>query len=343
MLVLLLALGCGEPQVTGPNVMVGRIVDDAGAPMGGIRVETLETSAITGTDGTFVIRYKDPDRHVNWATDRVHWRRHYLPSDDGQVVTIALPPMEPRRLDCAIDCKYTLEWTYGEGLTAQVLGRCKVGEDPSLGMVPVSVPAARCRDTDAPATLVEDGAAWRLLPPAASLRIELGSTDEARLGSGCEVLVGDRPADPDGEGAWIGEVYEPAVVTAICDGLPARPARVDRDTGRVRLAWSAHGPRVDLEHLAPWASALELTALDQAWTLRLAPTAQGVFRLPPLDAGRYAVRVEGPQGSADAPPAPEAREGVLVLAGEGEQLVGLLHTEADLIDGVLTVEGPVTR
>src|SRR5690606_33114374 len=130
-LVLLLALGCDQPEVTGPDVMVGRIVDDAGAPVGGVRVETLETSTVTDTDGTFTIRYKDPDRHVNWTTDRVHWRRLYLPGDEGQRVTIGLPPMEPRRLDCTIDCRYTLEWSVGEGLTARVTGRCKAGEDPS--------------------------------------------------------------------------------------------------------------------------------------------------------------------------------------------------------------------
>jgi len=343
-LVLLLALGCGEPRTTGPTAMVGRVVDASGVPVGGLRMETLETSTVTDPDGNFAIRYKEPDLHVTWTMDRVHWRRVYRDDEDqGRVVEITLPAMAPRRMHCGEDCHYELEWAFGEGLTARLTGLCHDGEEYSLGDVPVALPVARCRGSEEPATLLEYDGGWRLLPPAEELRIEVGSTDEARVPAECEVLVSGRPAAPEGRGAWRGEIYEPSVVTALCDGLPARPARVEPGAGAVRLAWSAHGPQLDLEEVAPWASAVELAAGDGAWRVRIAPDADGVFRLPPLDAGRYTVRVEGQGGPAHTLTVPEAREGVLVLAGEAEQLVGVLHTASDLVDGLVPVDGPVTR
>lgn len=338
MLVLLLALGCGEPRVTGPDAMVGQIVDASGAPLGGLRVETLETFVVTDTEGRFAIRYKDPDRHVNWTTEQVHWRRLYRPADQGEVVRIALPEMLPRRMHCSVTCEYALDWAFADGLTARLTGRCVEGEDHSLGTVPTTVPEASClRPASVPTIVPEDGD-LRLLPPAATLRIEIESTDEARVAHTCEVRVGDQPARPDGQNVWVGEVYGPAVVSALCDGLPVRPVAVDRDTGTVRLSWSAHGPRLDLERLAPWASVLEIAAADGAWSMRLAPSEQGIFRLPPLDAGRYTVVVEGTQSTQGRLPWPEAREGVLVVAAEGEQLVGLLHTDTDVVDGLIPVD-----
>lgn len=354
-LVALLMLACGEPTVTGPTAMVGRIQSAGGQPVQGLDVRSLEASDRTDAEGRFAVLYKAPEQHVTVQVGDTWLQRRYLPGDEGQVVQITLPETRDVTLSCGEQtCDATLLWTLSEGLEARVTRRCRPGVELPLKQIPTGSPTLSCRGAAAEPTLVDRGDVLALGPPLRPLRIELRSTD-GPAPKDCTVAVGERPARPAGEGFWASELAEPSVVAAVCMGRPARPLWAPPDAGAVVLEWSPGGPSLDLEEVASWANVVVVQALaspdapeDAGWSLRVTPTGEGVFLLPPLLAGHYRVQVHGDAPSV-LPTEGELRERFDVLPPAdgvlrvqripgGETLVGELRTSGDLLEGRVPVE-----
>ena len=59
-----LLTACWAPRETGPQSMVGHVVDASGTPLTALKVESVESEDRTDADGSFAVNYKEPSQHV---------------------------------------------------------------------------------------------------------------------------------------------------------------------------------------------------------------------------------------------------------------------------------------
>jgi hypothetical protein len=147
--VLVVPFACHlQPQVSGPDGLVGVVLDGGGRPVAGVRVSSLEAEALTGADGRFAVWFKEPEQFVRFDWEGLSWQRRRLAEDDGRIVSLALPEPVAISLDCAsVRRDVLLSWSVGEGLTASQPVQCADGGTRRL-RAPPGVPTA------APGTLV---------------------------------------------------------------------------------------------------------------------------------------------------------------------------------------------
>lgn len=117
-----------RPSVSGPDGLVGNVVEAAGQPVAGLRVRSLEAEGTTGSDGHFAVWFKAPEQFVQFDWHGLSWQRRLLPSDVGRVVQIGLPPVSPRQLDCGrVRADVVLAWDLADGLRGTLPARCGRG------------------------------------------------------------------------------------------------------------------------------------------------------------------------------------------------------------------------
>lgn len=345
---LLALAACVTAPETGDRWLVGRVLGADGAPLVGLRVESLEASATTDADGAFAVAWQAPNHHAHFEWRGVIYARGLQPGDAGTVVELPLPPQRQVGVQCPQeDCALELSWPLQQGFTASVSTRCSSGEVLPARHVPVAEPEVRCtvgRGTDAreAAYAFDDrGEVLALGPPLQSLRVELRS-EAGPLPDRCVVHVGDRVAQRAGPGFWTAEASGRVTVGAVCEGRPAAPVGVEAGAESVALLWSPTGPALQLQALAPGARGVELLAEAAEggwWRERFAPAQDGSFPLPALAPGTYRVLVHGedPVDLASAGEPPAGREGALELVPvDGtDAWLGRLVLARDLVDGDL--------
>lgn len=336
MLLLSLA-GCwggwwGAPTQTDRSGMAGTIHAPGGAPLAGLEVNNLESSTVTGADGSFGLHYKRPDLYVHFTHAQVGYWRTYRDEDEGQALQIELPETRKLDLDCGgLTCRLDLKWELGEGLSAKVKQACAGDHHVIHG--PAGVPTATCRangETVADAVRRE-GDRLVLLGPARSVRVDLDADGEPSL---CRVEIGDSHADLVDGSATI-EVRGGGWAQVVCDGRAALPVAIEPDATALAVSWSATGPAlqpppgVELEHL-------RLSRIDAPWHVELDVAEGGTFLLPPLPAGTYQLVLhegEPVEVPTDLEPrAPDALVGRLLSSGA---FVVALVLDQDRLDGVL--------
>jgi len=344
-------VACGPSlEATGPEGMVGRIVDATGQPVVGQQVSTIETSDETDEDGRFALIWQPPDQHISIRRKGLVIRRTYDPSDDGQVVELRLPPMRQAALTCPpTPCDARLSWSLPNRYAAELRLRCK---EPmathTLYEVPSTPPSVSCSvgkgkaAEDVPLSVLDRGTSIRLVPPKQPVRVELRPVSD-ELPEGCEVQVGGAPAEGHGLGMWTAAATGPVTVRAWCGDRPARPATVDADAPDpfVTLEWSPTGPALDpVEGFEGELTLVAESGEASGWSLPLRPSDDGSYLLPPLSVGTYRVLMvaEGEDAALLAQP-PAASPGTLVLAPTaGASFVGRLVLEQDLEGGTVPVK-----
>lgn len=351
-----LLIGCWEPAVTGPQGMAGRVLDATGYPVKGLSVETVEERDVTDDDGAFAVQYKPPDTFVHFRWQGAWYQRAYRTDDDGGVTEIRLPFVRDVAVRCALadPCDAELSWTFADGLTARATARCEPGRELTLAGLPKDAASVRCGAApgqSAPPVAADDaGAVITLTPPPVPVRVEVRG-EEGAAADGCRVRVGASDAAPSGDGFFVAHAAGTVTVSAVCDGRPALPRTVNvAEATEVTLEWSPVGPVLDVSAPVPLAGELTLVWEPEGragWMLRVAPSPDGTYALPPLPAGRYRVAIGDPGLLAAVPaPAGDTEPGVLrvvsVTPGDGNApggLVGVLRLDEDKTDGEIPTVG----
>ena len=345
----LLIAACWRPTETGPNGMVGRMLDAEGRGVAGIDVSSLEEHVTTDSTGAFAVQYKPPEQFVSWAYGAAWIRRTYREEDRGKVIDVRLPALRDVALSCEVEpvagasgapcARVQLTWDLGGGLFAKADLPCDRSPKQVVGL-PVGAPTAACA---VPVRLVESGDRWVVRPPPTPLRVEIRA-DEGPLPASCVVRVGDRLASPMEGGFFTAEASGRVQVGGACDSRPLFPRFADAEAGSVALDWSPVGPLLDLAGLPTPAGPLRLIREADGVTLVVEPEPDGSFRLPPLPEGRYRVGIGDTAALATmAPPALVAPGAVRLLAqvpataaGPGG-MAGVLVLDAELEEGKLPV------
>lgn len=357
MLVLTLTLGCWTPQTTGPNTMVGTVVDADGAPIAELSVQSIEASTVTGADGQFGLSYKEPTRFVWFTKDQVTFERHYRPDDLGTSVVVHTPAVAPRAFSCEMDttCEVRLVWDLGEGTRAIVRGLCDTEERRVRFNAPAtgSPVEAWCRDPATPGApdvalhVADGGTHVRLTPPWVTLDVAV-SADPDDAPDHCEVRVDGEVADRGAPGHWTRDVFGNVTIAADCDGVPATPKRlILRNPAGTTVRWHRVTPELDLREIAPGAQSVWLRAVEgdeRGWDLTLSPNARGTFTLPRLPQGGYLVTVDlEPARSQEVSLASDEQtvdllQLIEVPNGTGQPaFVGALRTSGHVDGGVVPV------
>ncbi len=117
-----------QPDVSGADGLVGVVSDSDGRPVAGLRVSSLETESITASDGRFAVWFKAPDQFVSFQWQGLAFQRAFDPRDEGVVVSVALPSLSDREVDCGrVRADVALMWDFGGGLVARLPIRCGDG------------------------------------------------------------------------------------------------------------------------------------------------------------------------------------------------------------------------
>lgn len=325
---LLFACHWIEPTTSSESALVGRVLAPGGFPASDLRIDGLEASDFTDDEGHFAVRYKSDSAYVTLQQEATWFRRRYRPADEGKVVDIQLPELEPRRLQCHLPeaCRAKLTWDLGDGLFAWVEVPCQEGATVPLPGVPGSTPEVSCTAgaVSVPTRLVEREGALALLPEPAAILVTLEAGPEVPL-EACSVVVAGKLAPRGSDDVFVGKGVPGDPVMAQCEGWPAVPLKVPADSRSVQVPWLGEGPTVDI----PEAQTLTLVSSDWSLTLR---SEDGVFRLPPLTAGNYRVALDAPTALVGAS-LPEPVSDTLVL----RDAVGVLRLTADTPSGALRI------
>jgi hypothetical protein len=323
--------------------MVGRLIDSDGKPAAGVLVESLEAEVTSDADGRFAVQYKSPDQFVHFVFRETWYQRAYRPEDDGKAVLVTLPSTREAEVRCELGVRGAVElaWDLGEGLSARRSVSCAGTPGVVLGGLPPGSPTARAAGQ--PIDVEEGGGAIHLFPPSYPVKIELRAEQAALLPT-CLVQVGGRAAIRGEDGTFIGSGRGLTTVSATCGAHLAIPQAVRADAAvSVSLEVAHTSPRLDLDSVLPGASAVWLTREGgDGYSLQLAADASGIWLLPPLTAGNYAVAVGDPVHALRAGEIVAASPGTVyfrrlpdgdVLAGA----VGRIRVERDIVSGALPV------
>src|SRR5262245_36664446 len=122
-------LGCWDPTSTGAGGIAGKLVDDAGMPLVGVKVTSVEHGGKTTRDGNFAVTWKEPSTYVEFTHLSVRYQRKWMPEQDQGVVEVKLPPTKDLTVHCKIatPCSARVRWDLGGGLTAEGSSACKKG------------------------------------------------------------------------------------------------------------------------------------------------------------------------------------------------------------------------
>jgi len=344
---ILWVLACGGPSTTGPEGLVGQVLDPLWQPVSGLELSTDAQRRTTDRDGRFAIRFGTGPQEVGFRHAELDWTRRLRPEDHGAEVVVKLPRLARGVLVCELPerCEAELSWELDEGLVGRAVGLCEPGTRQPLVFVPSLPTRATCRTAETELTAVARvGAAELVLQTGAEVvRVEVLSLDGVDPVH-CRVKVGPRVALPTGSstggGFYSAEARGEVTVRATCDGRPASPCTAIAGVDElVVLEWSATGPWVDPTDLPGAGSLILVREGEGGWLLQVGLSDDGLFPLPPLAAGRYRIGVgELPSVSTGHPGEPEP--GILhLLPPDGA--TGLLVLDEDLTDGAIPVE--VTR
>ena len=132
---LTLLVACHGVGQTGPRGLKGRLLDQDGQPIANQYITTVEGGAETAEDGTFEVRWKEPNTSATFTRAGMDWRRSLLP-DDPPVVDIALPHTAEGEISCRSElrCMAELAWDLGGGLSAHHELEC--GERTPVARIP---------------------------------------------------------------------------------------------------------------------------------------------------------------------------------------------------------------
>ncbi len=313
MLVLLALAACWTPQYTGPRSMVGHVVDTNGQPVVGLEVESLESRWITDDQGFFAANYKDPNQYVHLTHEGLWYKRSYTPSDDDTNVQIQLVPTEQHAVQCAVTgpCRAQITWRLSDVLVARQRFDC--GKKPAHTLtVPAGVEPAEviCKtpvgQPDTPMALVTRDDPWVFTSAGRQATFELASDAQP---SHCAYAVDGQPVMSD-DGIPQGEILLGSVVTALCDGIPARPEVIAVPLpSAVALEWTDTPSQFDLTPVRPATSSATLRRLPSSaetsdapeWSLDLPVGSDSRLALPPLHAGAYDLLLDVTEPPAPAP------------------------------------------
>lgn len=297
-LVLLTLLGCWSPKKweTGPTNMVGHLVDADGQPLGGVEIETVESRWKTEPDGAFAVNYKEPAQMLAFTRDNIEYTRHYRPEDDKQDVLIKVPPAVERIVRCEMEapCDAELDWDLGDAITASTTLKCDRDNPIRLDAAPLPFPSsAACRvdGKDVPMKLLDVDGTLVIAPPPVPVSVRL-SVPGSEAEHTCSVSVSGQPATRNPDGLWVGEGIGLVQLDAICDGVPAVPARwYVRTPSELPLVWRPADITLDLHEQLPWATNLLMFAMGEngGWLLDLKPDADHKYHLPALAPGGYVI------------------------------------------------------
>jgi len=344
-------VACGPSlEATGPNGMVGRIVDATGQPVVGQSVATIHTEVKTDDEGRFALIWRAPDQHISVRRKGLTIRRTYAPGDDGKVIELPMPPLRTAVLACPpTPCDVVLGWELPNRYEAELRLRCKEPlSTHDLFEVPASPPSVTCTKgkgrsaEQVPVSVLDRGETLTLVPPQQPVRVEVRPVSGQLPDGRCTVTVGTVEAEGQGLGMYTATASGSVTARAICGGRPARPATVQADAPDpfVTLEWSPVGPMLD--PVEGFEGAMTLVAEqgeDSGWTLPLRPADDGRYALPPLSAGTYRVLMvaEGEDAALLAEP-PPPKPGSLVLSRTaGASYVGRLVLDHDLEDGTVPI------
>ncbi len=299
-LLLLTLVGCWSPKKweTGPTSMVGHLVDADGQPLGGVEIETVESRWKTEPDGAFAVNYKEPAQMLAFTRDNIEYTRHYQPDDDKKDVLIKVPMAVERIVRCemAAPCDAQLDWDLGDALTATTTFKCDRDNPIRLDAAPLPFPSsAACRvdGKDQPMKLNDVDGSLVFTPPPVPVSVRL-SVPGSEAEHTCSVRVSGQPATRNADGLWVGEGFGLVQLDAICDGVPAVPARWYVATAtELPLIWRPSDVTLDVHDVLPWATTLLMFAQGEngGWTLDLTPGEDHLYHLPALAPGSYVIGV----------------------------------------------------
>ena len=194
-LILLMLTGCFEPEFTGPDGMVGRVIDAEGKPVRGLRVVSEEHGDTTDQDGRFAVQYKEPSQYIHFYYDGLWMKRQWQEGGDELRVLLRLPPLQDLEMFCELpyQCNAEFHWELDGHLEATATAKCLPGIPTSLVRVPMGTPKAVCRSVSGRGTEVVprvsiEGKRLSLLPPPSELRVEVHDRNR-RTPQECAVFV----------------------------------------------------------------------------------------------------------------------------------------------------------
>jgi hypothetical protein len=274
--------------------MVGHLVDADGQPLGGVEIETVESRWKTEPDGAFAVNYKEPAQMLAFTQNNIQYTRHYQPSDDKKDVLIKVPVAVERVVRCELEanCDAELGWDLGDALTARTTFKCDGDNPVRLDAAPIPFPiSAACRvdGKELPVKLLEVDGSLVIGPPPVPVSVRL-SVPGSEAEHACTVSVSGQPATRNADGLWVGEGFGLVQLDAVCDGVPAVPARwYVRTPSELPLIWRPSDVTLDVHDVLPWADTLLVYALGEngGWMLQAKPGADHVYRLPALAPGSY--------------------------------------------------------
>lgn len=333
---LALALSACGASETGPDALVGVVLDPVGAPMAGVEIHTLETAATTDLEGRFTIPWKAPDQHVIFELRGTTWRRTWQPGETG-VTTIRLPQMRDVAITCAVSCDLLADWDLGGGLTARAAARCDAGGAVAMAGVPTGAPTVQCRGGEQVAWTEREGGAGVLLdhaPRAVDVTVD-GPPPEAP----CLVRVGAVMASRTSALGFQATVAGPAHAEGRCIDQPTSIASIDADDTTVQLRWSATPPRVTLPDAPREARLVGRPTSGTQWTANASTSADGVLSIPPIDPGVYVlVSLDGP---LDVPVPADWPVGVWKRLDPARWIWGF-KTDVAVDSGWMAADAPIT-
>lgn len=346
----LIAACATAPSTTSESQFVGRLVDNAGTPLGDVEIQSVEGKHTTAPDGQFAVPLQPPNQLVHFKIGDAFFQRVQVPDDLGQTVELVLPAQQDRDVTCPpISCDVGLSWRIGSGLTAKATPKCRPNQSLKLKGLPTEPPQqVSCRvgrgrnATETPVEIVtQPDDSWLIAESGGDVIVTVSAPD-GTLAPDCTVRVGRNDAPAAADGTFVARAAGPTNILATCAGRPATPTRVDLARGaqeEVSLDWSPTSPEADLGRAFPWATGALVRSRDLAWEMTVPLTDRKIV-FPPLPAGQYTVYLSGEGATPvnDRPPSPIEAANVLSFSpANGQTAVGRLKLDKDRATGAIQV------
>lgn len=346
--ILLLLTGCFEPEFTGPNGMVGRVIDAEGKPVTGLRVVSEEHGDTTDLDGRFAVQYKEPSQYVHFYYDGLWMKRQWQSDGDDLRILLRLPPLQDLEMFCELpyQCNAEFHWELEGHLEATATAKCLPGIATSLVRVPMGTPKAVCRSVSGRGTEVLprvniEGKRLSLLAPPSELRVEVHDRNR-KTPENCMVFVDGQEIQDVGGGVWMGAATGRVSIGSVCDDIPTLPQRVDvNGSTRVVLQWLGSGPMLSFgkEGAEYTTLVLQSDSPDGGWRVQLKPTKPGVFTLPPLPIGDYRLSVGDPSILSRMNAGDPLKSDVVLWSKQANGFLGTLRMSRQMAAGSIPMEG----